>query len=184
MMRAEDVREILGRKTVIRSAIAGWKYYLPIFWYPEMIPHVIKDNPLVIVHPGYEIYSADDSLENTTIAYQDYIENLRRTVAGEIWRNRTILVYTPKQDRKGTLDALDISKKIILIPTKGGSADIDEQVASISETSFYRSLSWHIKTAEICGEYDDQCVEGVEARLRLLGNVKTKGIKELLYSSL
>ena len=172
-MRAKEVERILQERVRTTSTQPDWKSYVSIFSYEEVIPLVIKDNPLIVVHPGWQIFC--DRNENgeweQSKDYKKYLGNIMKDVRDSIRKGRTVLVYMDSHQRKETLDVVGNSKKIILIPTEYGHPNVDKDVLGITDSAFYRKLSNHVRRSKVCGEYfanesNAGCVDIVEGRLR------------------
>lgn len=171
-MRAEEVGRILRKRVRTTSTHRDWKSYVSIFSYEDVIPTVIKDNPLIVVHPGWKMWEEmrEDEEGEQPNNYKRYLERVRRNVKDFIRKGRTVLVYTPSDQRKETLDAIGTSKNVILIPTEDGNPLIDRDILGITDSTFYRKLSQYVRRAKVCGEYfanesGTACVDMVEERL-------------------
>lgn len=148
-----------------RFLYPDWSGYVSLCEEPELFS-TIKDNPLIVIHPGFRQWWPGEMKETkkyNDFNYESYLRKLRTKVFEVAEEGRTILVYTPVKHREKALETIGSPQGVILIPTTmDGGTVLDVSLLGERAREFHEALVFQISKAEICGEYSHSCIKSVE----------------------
>jgi len=125
----------------------------------------ITDNPLFVIHPGFKYYCKLEASQKYMAKfnnYEEYIERLKTAMKEADEKGRTIIVYSPRNHMRKTMEIIGPLKNLVLIPNKGADQFIDRKGLGMGDEKFYSKLSETVNEAEVAGEFNLACVVGFE----------------------
>ena len=198
MISRKQVEEILDEQTLQkyneemekyregcfdRNYKKDWDDYisLPILEKLDIQPIKINTNALLLVHPGWGIYSdaANEITNNMKEEFGDYqkeyLEPMLERVKKAKKAKETIIVFTEESTLKETSDL--IGDGVIFVPTYN-PPNICDNILGVKEKEFINYLEKNgVKDIEIGGEWTGICLDKVEKRLSNYNNLYGKPFK-------
>jgi predicted nucleotidyltransferase len=154
----------IGRKVAEKNS--SWKDYVPIFSVPELAPKILRDNAIIAVHPGFKYYGEDhDGYMEKFSGYEEYLDKLKAKLQEADRGGRTVIVYSSPENITQTLQAVGPINNLVLFPTDGPHGWVDSEAIKMSKTEFFEKLTKYVKQAELCGEWNEGCVDDAETEL-------------------
>lgn len=147
-------------RSITKILYPGWEKYRTICKHPDVFRKLIPDNPLLVVHPGYNCYvKVSNNFEILRDEYNEYLDNLKDKISRTIEERRSVIVFTPSKNLKQTQQVLNSPEGIVFVPTLNKSVESHSLILlEFLGQPFYKLLSQNISQAEVCGEFGSFCV--------------------------
>jgi len=159
-----EASEEIGRKVAEKNS--SWKGYIPIFSVPGLAPIVLRDNAIIAVHPGFKYYGEDfDGYMEKFSGYEEYLDKLKAKLQEANRNGRTVIVYSSPENITQTLQSAGPLNNPVLFPTDGPHGWVDSEAIKMSKSEFFEKLTKYVKQAELCGEWNEGCVDDAEIEL-------------------
>jgi predicted nucleotidyltransferase len=154
----------IGRKVAEKNS--SWKDYVPIFSVSELAPKILRDNAIIAIHPGFKYYGEDfDSYMEKFSGYEEYLDKLKVKIQEADRSGRTVIVYSSPESITQTLQTIGPLDNLVLFPTDGPHGWVDSEAIKMSKPEFFEKLTTYIKQVELCGEWNEGCVDDAETEL-------------------